>query len=55
VDHLVKLEKVGADIVLVAQAYSFDAVGHLGYLAAKTDTIEFGSGVFPIYTRTPSL
>jgi F420-dependent oxidoreductase-like protein len=55
VNHVVELEKVGADIVLVAEAYSYDAVSQLGYLAAKTNTIELGSGVFPIYTRTPSL
>jgi alkanesulfonate monooxygenase SsuD/methylene tetrahydromethanopterin reductase-like flavin-dependent oxidoreductase (luciferase family) len=47
--------KIGADIVLVAEAYSYDAVSQLGYLAAKTSTIKLGSGVFPIYTRTPSL
>ena len=49
------LEKAGVNIALVAEAYSFDAVSQLGYLAAKTSTIELGSGVFPIYTRTPSL
>ncbi|MDJ0113317.1 LLM class flavin-dependent oxidoreductase, partial [Rhodococcus erythropolis] len=36
-------------------AYSFDAVSQLGYLAAKTSTIELASGIFQIYTRTPSL
>jgi F420-dependent oxidoreductase-like protein len=55
VDHVAVLEQAGVDIVLVAEAYSFDAVSQLGYLAAKTSTIELGSGVFPIYTRTPSL
>ena len=55
VDHIVELEKVGVDIALVAEAYSYDAVSQLGFLAAKTSTIELGSGVFPIYTRTPSL
>src|SRR6201993_3301862 len=55
VDHVVKLEKAGVDVALVAEAYSFDAVSQLGYLAARTSTIELGSGVFPIYTRTPSL
>lgn len=54
-DHVVELEKVGIDIALVAEAYSYDAVSQLGYLAAKTSTIQLGSGVFPIYTRTPSL
>ena len=55
VDHVVELEKTGVDVALVAEAYSFDAVSQLGYLAARTSTIELGSGVFPIYTRTPSL
>jgi len=55
VEHIVMLEKAGVNIALVAEAYSFDAVSQLGYLAAKTSTIELGSGVFPIYTRTPTL
>lgn len=55
VDQVVTLEKAGVNIVLVPEAYSFDAVSQLGYLAAKTSTIELGSGVVPIYTRTPSL
>ena len=55
VDQVVVLEQQGVDIVLVAEAYSFDAVSQLGYLAAKTSTIELGSGVVPIYTRTPTL
>ena len=55
VDHVVALERLGVGIVLVAEAYSYDAVSQLGYLAAKTSTIELGSGVFPIYTRTPPL
>lgn len=55
VEHIVVLEKAGVDIALVAEAYSYDAVSQLGYLAAKTSSIELGSGVFPIYTRTPTL
>jgi F420-dependent oxidoreductase-like protein len=54
-NQVVELEKVGVDIALVAEAYSYDAISQLGYLAAKTSTIELGSGVVPIYTRTPSL
>jgi F420-dependent oxidoreductase-like protein len=55
VDHVVALEQAGVNIALVAEAYSFDAISQLGYLAAKTSTIELGSGVVPIYTRTPTL
>jgi F420-dependent oxidoreductase-like protein len=55
VDRVVELEKSGIDVVSVAEAYSFDAVSQLGYLAAKTSTVELASGVFPLYIRTPSL
>ncbi len=54
-DHVIELEKVGADIMLVAEAYSYDAVSQLGHLAAKTSTIAQRSGVFPIYRCTPLL
>jgi F420-dependent oxidoreductase-like protein len=54
-DQVVQFEKRGVDIALVAEAYSFDAISQLGYLAAKTSTIELGSGVVPIYSRTPTL
>ncbi|HZC53289.1 MAG TPA: LLM class F420-dependent oxidoreductase [Mycobacterium sp.] len=55
VDRVVELEKEGVDIAVVAEAYSYDAISQLGYLAAKTSTVELASGVFPIYIRTPSL
>ena len=55
VEHVAVLEDSGVDIVLVAEAYSFDAISQLGYLAARTSRIELGSGVVPIYTRTPTL
>lgn len=54
-DRVIELEKIGIDIVLVAEAYAYDAVSQLGFLAARTSSIELASGVFPIYTRTPSL
>src|SRR5947209_7567821 len=55
VDRVVELEKAGIEVAVVAEAYSFDAVSQLGYLAAKTTTVELASGVLPIYIRTPSL
>ncbi|EFV14289.2 hypothetical protein HMPREF9336_00860 [Segniliparus rugosus ATCC BAA-974] len=54
-DEIAELEKVGLDIVFVAEAYSYDAVSQLGYLAAKTSTVKLASGVFQLYTRTPTL
>ena len=51
----VALEKAGLDTVWVAEAYGFDAVSLMGYLAAVTDTVEIGSAILPVYTRTPTL
>lgn len=55
VDRVVELEKAGIEVAVVAEAYSFDAISQLGYLAAKTRTVELASGVLPLYIRTPSL
>jgi F420-dependent oxidoreductase-like protein len=52
VRRVVDLEKAGLDVVWVPEAYSFDAVSQLGYLAAKTDRIEIGSGILNVYSRT---
>ncbi|MFG1643022.1 LLM class F420-dependent oxidoreductase [Amycolatopsis sp. NPDC049252] len=55
VADVVELEKAGLDVVFVPEAYSFDAVSQLGYLAAKTERVQLASGIFQLYTRTPSL
>ncbi|MFI0445656.1 LLM class F420-dependent oxidoreductase [Actinomadura sp. 6N118] len=49
------LETAGVEIAFVAEAYSFDAVSQLGYLAGATDRIHLASAILPIYTRTPTL
>jgi F420-dependent oxidoreductase-like protein len=50
-----ELERAGLDTVWLAEAYSFDAPTLMGYVAAKTERVEIGSGVLPIYSRTPTL
>ena len=55
VDQVVELEKAGMDVVWVAEAYGVDAVSVMGYIAARTERIEIGSGILPIYSRTPAL
>src|SRR5579864_5351112 len=55
VDRVVRLEQAGVDMVWVAEAYGFDAPTRLGYLAAKTQRVQLGSGILPIYSRTPAL
>ncbi len=54
VDEVVELEKVGVDIALVAEAYSYDAVSQLGFLAARTSRIELGSGIVPLVANMRS-
>ncbi|HWU21792.1 MAG TPA: LLM class F420-dependent oxidoreductase [Nocardioides sp.] len=55
VELLQDYERNGLDLVAVAEAYSFDAVSQLGYIAAKTEKLELMSGIFQIYSRSPSL
>ena len=52
VQRVQELEAAGLDLVWVPEAYSFDAVSQLGYLAAKTSTIQIGSGILNVYSRT---
>ena len=55
VELLQEYERNGLELVAVGEAYSFDAVSQLGYLAARTEQLELMSGIFQIYSRTPSL
>jgi F420-dependent oxidoreductase-like protein len=52
-DSVAALEKAGLDRVWVAEAYGFDSPTLMGYLAAKTETVEIGSAILNIYSRTP--
>jgi F420-dependent oxidoreductase-like protein len=55
VEELADYEKAGLDIVYVPEAYSFDAVSQLGYIAARTQRLQIASGILQIYSRTPAL
>src|SRR5256885_17011684 len=48
-------EKAGLDIVFVPEAYTFDAVSQLGFIAARTQRLEIASGILQLYTRSPTL
>jgi F420-dependent oxidoreductase-like protein len=54
-DLLVDYEAAGLQLAAVAEAYSFDAVSQLGYLAAKTKKVELASAILQVYSRTPAL
>ena len=56
VAELADYEKAGLDIVFVPEAYSFDAVSQLGFIAAQDASgCEIASGILQLYTRTPTL
>ncbi len=54
-DEVAGWEDAGLDMVWVSEAYGFDAVSIMGYLAAKTERMQIGSAILPIYSRTPAL
>jgi F420-dependent oxidoreductase-like protein len=55
VEELVALEEAGLELVAMPEAYSFDSVSQLGFIAARTKKIELLSAIFQIYSRTPTL
>ncbi|HEX6468110.1 MAG TPA: LLM class F420-dependent oxidoreductase [Streptosporangiaceae bacterium] len=55
VAELADYEKAGLDIVFVPEAYSFDAVSQMGYIAARTERLLIASGILQLYSRTPTL
>jgi len=52
VDQVVEYEKAGLDVVWVAEAYSIDAVSQVGFLAARTERVEIGTGILNVFSRT---
>jgi len=52
VERVVEYEKAGLDVVWVAEAYSIDAVSQVGFLAARTERVQIGTGILNVYSRT---
>jgi F420-dependent oxidoreductase-like protein len=55
VQMLGDFHRAGAQIVYVAEAYTFDSVSQLGYIAHAVPGIEIASDILAIYSRTPTL
>jgi F420-dependent oxidoreductase-like protein len=55
VDYVVEAEKLGVDQCWVAEAWGCDAVSALGFLAARTERIQLGSGILQLGSRSPVL
>ncbi|MEZ5379323.1 MAG: LLM class F420-dependent oxidoreductase [Acidimicrobiales bacterium] len=54
VERVQQLEKAGLDVVWIPEAYSHDAISQVGYLAAKTETVQIGTGILNVFSRTAS-
>ena len=54
-DRVVELEKAGLDQVWIAEAYSYDSISQVGYLAAVTNRVQIGTGIINVYSRTAAL
>lgn len=54
-EHIPRFEALGIDIFWIPELYGFDAVSLMGFIAAITRRAKIGSGIVPLYTRTPSL
>jgi F420-dependent oxidoreductase-like protein len=53
--QVVAMESAGLDAVLIPEAYSFDAISKVGYLAAVTQRVEIGTGIVSVFSRSPAL
>jgi F420-dependent oxidoreductase-like protein len=55
VNNVVDFEKAGLDRIMIPEAYGFDAVTQMGYVAAGTERLELAFGILPMFSRTPAL
>ena len=53
--YVQEAERMGVHTAWSAEAWGFDAVTPLAYLAAKTSRIKLGSGIMQISARTPAM
>ncbi len=53
--YVIEAERLGVDSVWSAEAWGYDAVTPLAYLAAKTSRIRLGTGIMQIGSRTPAM
>ncbi|TDC57905.1 LLM class F420-dependent oxidoreductase [Actinomadura sp. KC345] len=51
----VAAEDAGADAVWVPEAYGWEAIARLGYLAAVTERVRLATAIVNVYSRSPTL
>ena len=53
--YAIEAERLGIESIWSAEAWGYDAVTPLAYLAAKTSRIRLGTGIIQIGSRTPAM
>lgn len=54
IEQLVQFENAGLERVMIPEAYGFDAVTQMGFVAARTSALELAFGILPMFSRTPT-
>jgi F420-dependent oxidoreductase-like protein len=54
-DWAQRMEAAGIDTLWIGEAYGFDAVSMLGYLAGHTNRVQLGAAILPVFSRSPAL
>ncbi|MCW2604915.1 MAG: class F420-dependent oxidoreductase [Pseudonocardiales bacterium] len=52
VREIVELEMAGLDIIMAAEAWSFDAFTQLAYIAAKTERVQLATSIVNVFSRS---
>lgn len=55
ITYVVEAERLGVASAWSAEAWGYDAITPLAYLAAKTQRIQLGTGIMQIGSRTPAM
>jgi F420-dependent oxidoreductase-like protein len=55
VTYVCEAERLGAELCWVAEAWGCDAATPIGFLAARTERMRFGSGIMQLGARTPAM
>src|SRR5947207_10011690 len=55
VDFVVEAERLGADSVWTAEAWGYDAITPLAFLAGRTESIRLGTGIAQLGARPPAM
>jgi F420-dependent oxidoreductase-like protein len=54
-ENVAQMERVGLDMVWVPEAYGADAISRVGFICARTTTVEIGTSIVNVFSRSAAL